>query len=60
MKSLRKEVLEFISTISKRELKKNPDLRRKLKDLNRYLKDSYSSENREILKYLNAELLTAN
>jgi hypothetical protein len=60
MKLLRKEVLEFITTISNKELKKNPDLRRKLKDLNRYLKNSYAAENKEVLKYLNADVLTAN
>ncbi len=60
MKSLKQEVLTFISTISKRELKKNPDLRRKLKQLNRYLRESYSQENKEMLKYLNADLLLSN
>jgi hypothetical protein len=60
MKSLKQEVLAFISTISKRELKKNPDLRRKLKQLNKYLKESYSNDNKEILKYLNADLLLGN
>ncbi|PIK13512.1 hypothetical protein [Halobacteriovorax sp. JY17] len=57
MKLLKQEVLAFISSISKRELRKNPDLRRKLKQLNNHLKDSYSSDNKEILKYLNSNLL---
>ena len=60
MKLLKQEVLTFISTISKRELRKNPDLRRKLKQLNKYLKDSYSKDNKEILKYLDADLLIGN
>ena len=57
MKLLKQEVLAFIISISKRELRKNPDLRRKLKQLNNHLKDSYSSDNKEILKYLSSNLL---
>ncbi len=60
MKSLKNEVLAFVRTISNRELTKNPDLRRKLKNLRRYLKDSYTIENNEMLKYLDKELLFKN
>ena len=60
MKSLRREILEFVSTISKKEIAENKDLRSKLKELNRHLRKKYSSNNGEMLKFLNAELLNSN
>jgi hypothetical protein len=59
MKSIRQEILEFVSTISNKEIKNNKNLRRRLKDLNRHLRDTYYSDNEEILKYLNVKMLTA-
>ncbi len=57
MKSIKQELLEFISTISTKEIKSNKQLRRKLKNINRRLRDSYQHDGHEILKYINKQML---
>lgn len=59
MKSLKQELLEFVSTISTKEIKSNKNLRRKLKQINSKLIDSYHYEGNEILKFINKEMLLA-
>ncbi len=59
MKSIKDELLEFISTISTKEIKSNKNLRRKLKQVNRKLRDSYHFEGNEILRFINKEMLLA-
>lgn len=60
MNALREEILEFISTISTKELKNNHKLRRSLKKLNKALIIKHNSAQTKMISYLHADLLTTN
>lgn len=60
MKLLRKELVDFIKTISHKELSLNNSLREKINLFNNYMKEEGLANKFELSKYLNNELLQSN
>ena len=62
MKSVAREIINFVESISQKELRKNPKLRRKIKALLKSLigmNGALDKEKNGVLKYLDKEMLNS-